>query len=296
MKIAIIGAGAVGSTIAYSLILKNIPADVLLVDTNEKRCRGEILDLQDIQSYNQTCGISAGLFKDARDANIIIIAAGARQEVGQSRMDLIATNKEVITQICNQLIPLRSDAIILMISNPVDILTTHAQRMLNISTNRIFSSGTLLDTQRLLATLSKRYKVAEQSIDVFILGEHGDTQFPAWSTAHIAGVPLCDFESCNQIELDAMAQEVAHRAYEIISCKGSTFFGIASCITTICQAIIHNQNLILPVSCYQKEFDLYLSMPAIIGKQGIEGIVPIKLNTQEYNQLKASAYTIKQRL
>lgn len=296
MKIAIIGAGAVGSTTAYTLILKNIPADILLVDANEKRCYGEILDLQDVQSYHQSPGVFSASFQQARDAGIIIIAAGARQTVGQSRTDLLITNKNVVAEICAQLIPLRSDAIVIIVSNPVDVLTTHAQRLLQLPTNRIFSSGTLLDTQRLATALCQKYGVAERSIQAYILGEHGDTQFPAWSNAHIAGVPLHDFESYNQIELDAIAQKVSQRAYEIIACKGSTFFGVASCITTICQAIIYNQQLVLPVSCYQKEFDLYLSMPAVVGKKGIEQIIPLQLNHQEQKQLHLSAETIKQGL
>lgn len=293
MRIAIIGAGAVGATTAYSILLKKLPAEIMLVDTNKKHCSGEILDLEDVVAYCQSPAVVCGDFASARSADIIIIAAGARQEPGQSRTDLATTNKAVITAICKELMPIASNSIVIMVSNPVDILVTLAQQITGLPHGKIFASGTSLDTQRLIAILSKKYSVAEQSITAYILGEHGDTQFPAWSTAQIAGIPLCEFGTCNVQELAAIAQSVSNRAGDIIACKGATYFGIAACVTQIVEAIMYDQKLVIPLSCYQKEFDLYLSMPCILGKNGIEQVLSTTLTQDEHKKLIICVESIK---
>ncbi len=287
-KIAIIGAGAVGSTTAYALMLKNIIAEIILVDIDEERCKGEILDLSDA-SFCSTSKIHGGTAQDAAQADIIIIAAGIRQKPKQTRIELIATNRSIISAILEQIRPISLHTIIIMVTNPVDILTLDAQQSSGLPRNQVFGSGTFLDTQRLCGILAKKLNIASQSIDAYILGEHGDTQFPAWSNAYIAGIPLHDFPQINQKELNQIAEKTRKKAYEIISCKGATYYGIATCVATMCQAIIFDQKLVMPLSCYIPSFDVCLSMPAVLGENGIEQILPIPLNEKEQQQLSHSA-------
>ncbi len=291
-KIAIIGAGAVGSTIAYALLLKNVTAEIILIDANEMRCRGEILDLSDAIALSETISITEGSFKDARNANIIVITAGKRQEPGQDRIALLEQNKKIITSIINSLKPINPNTIIIMVTNPVDIMTLIAQQHAKIPVSHIFGSGTFLDTQRLRSELSKRLAIASPSIHAYILGEHGDTQFPAWSSAYIGGTPLSSFKLPMQ-KLNEIAKHTKDKAYEIIACKGSTYYGIATCVATLCHIIVSDQKRIIPVSCYIQKYKVCLSMPAVLGKNGIEKIIEVPLNGHEKKQLMHSIATLK---
>jgi L-lactate dehydrogenase len=284
-KISIIGAGSVGSTIAYALLLKNIAAEVVLIDIDEIRCRGEILDLSDALSFCGPSLIHSGSTEDMQTSEIIIIAAGKRQQPGQERIALLKENKKVIESIINSIQPLRKDAIIIVVTNPMDLITRYAQELSHLPTSQVFGSGTFLDTQRLRGALSKKIKIAEQSIHAYILGEHGDTQFPAWSCARVAGISLSEF-GITQKELD-------HIAHETISCKGATYYGIATCVAALCRTIIFDQKRVTPVSCYIKEFDVSLSMPVVLGAKGIEQILTVPLNAKEEEQLARSIKTLK---
>lgn len=295
-KIAIIGSGAVGSTTAYAILWKNIAAEIILIDIDEKRCKGEILDLADTLPFCGASKIRQGTTKDAQHAHIIIIAAGARQKPGQPRAELITTNKNIIESIAHDLKDINKDAIIIMVTNPVDTLTLLAQKLLHLPQNQIFGSGTSLDSQRLRGLLCKKLSIAEQSINAYILGEHGDTQFPAWSSLYITGIPILNFPQITKEGLHNMAEETKNRAYEIIECKGATYFGIAACVADMCEAIIFDQKRIIPISSYNNNFDVCLSMPSVIGSKGIEQTLPIHLTTEEQALLKQSAeklYTIK---
>ncbi len=291
-KISIIGAGSVGSTIAYALLLKNIAAEIMLVDVDEIRCRGEILDLSDALPFCGPSLIHAGSTKNVQESEIIIIAAGKRQQPGQERIVLLKENKKIIESIMRSIQPLRKDAIIIVVTNPVDLITRYAQELSNLPTSQVFGSGTFLDTQRLRGALSRKINIAEQSIHAYILGEHGDTQFPVWSCARVAGIPLSDF-GITQKELDRIAQETKNKAYEIISCKGASYYGIATCVAALCRTIIFDQKRVTPVSCYIKEFDVSLSMPVVLGAKGIEQILTIPLNNKEKKQLNLSIKALK---
>jgi L-lactate dehydrogenase len=287
-KIAIIGAGSVGTTTAYALMLKNIAAEIIMVDIDETRCKGEILDLSDVLSFCGSSSVRTGSAQEAGQADIIIIAAGKKQKPGESRIDLIDTNKKIIASIMGTIKPISPHAVIIMVTNPVDILTLCAQEYSGLPRNQVFGSGTLLDTLRAKGLIARELNVAEQSVQLFILGEHGDTQVPAWSTAQIGGIPILD--TFTQKDLDLIAEKTRKKAYEIISCKGATFFGIASCIATMCEAILFNQKLIVPVSCFIERYTICLSMPAVLGQNGIEKIINIPLNQQEANKLDESAH------
>ncbi len=294
VKIAVIGAGAVGTTTAYAIMWKNIAAEVILVDLDQKRCLGEILDLSDAIPFSCTSCLSQGTFQQASQADIIIIAAGARQKAGQPREELLTTNWKVISSIIQSMQPINKNAIIVMVTNPVDILAYCAQQSSGLPKNQVFGSGTLLDTQRLRGIISKHVGVAQQSIEAFVLGSHGQIQFAAWSCASIASIPIAQYPNMTQHILDNMIKETTDRVFEIIECKGSTFFGIAACVADICECIIFNQKRALPVSSYIQEFGVSLSLPVILGEQGIEKIVPIPLNTHEQEQLQKAADHLKQ--
>ncbi len=291
-KIAVIGAGLVGSTVAYALMLKNVASEIILVDVDEKRCQGEVLDLSDALSFCYASKVRKGNLKDASKADIIVITAGSRRKPGQSRLDLIKVNKSIITSIIRGMMPLNPYAIILMVSNPVDIMTFLAQQISDLPKNQVFGSGTFLDTQRLCGFLAEKIGVSQQSIQAYILGEHGDSQFPAWSSAQIAGIPIIDFPGITTESLVQYARETKEKAYEIFDLKGATYYGIGACVAEICENIIFNQKRIMPVSCFIKELGVCLSMPAIVGEDGVEQILPIPLNEEEKESLNKSAHVL----
>lgn len=292
-KIAIVGAGVVGSATAYTLIMQNLASSLILVDINDIKCKGEVLDLSDAASFFTPADIEIGTLQDAGQADIAIITSGVPQKPGQSRIDLLHTNYEIIKNVIHGMKPLNPALIIIIVANPVDILTHLAQQIAGLPTNQVFGSGTLLDTQRLCYSISRTFNIAQESIHLYVLGEHGDSQFPVWSSATIAGVPLVDFPDIDQQELDKLADTAKHRAYDIIACKGSTAFGIAACIATYCKAIMLDTKMVMPVSCYREEFDICLSMPAVMGRHGIEQVLVPALNDEEKHKLQESAALLK---
>lgn len=293
-RIAIVGAGCVGSTTAYAILLRNIASEILLVDVNAQRCRGEVLDLSDAIPASSTARIIQGSFKDAALADIIVITAGARRKPGQSRLDLIKTNQSIITSIINQMVPINPKAVIIMVSNPVDLMTYWAQKVSGLPASQVFGSGTYLDTLRLRGMLAERLGVAEQSIQAFILGEHGDSQFAVWSSANVAGMPLKDFPHFDREQMDAVAKGAKQKGQEIISLKDATFYGIAVCVAQMCESIIFNQKRVMPISCYLDEYGVCIGMPAIIGENGIEQILSVPLDSIEQEKLALSVNTMSE--
>lgn len=291
-KIAIIGAGSVGSTTAYALMLRNVAAEIMLVDINEQRCTGEILDLADALPFCSASKVYKGTPQQAGQADIIIVSAGAAQKEGQTRPELFQVNKKIISSIFDDIKPIKKNSIVIMVTNPVDALTHHAQQVAGLPQQQVFGSGTWLDSQRLRGVLAQKLHVAEQSVNAFMLGEHGDTQFPAWSCASIGGKPITDFPDIKN-DLENIARCVRSKAYEIIKCKGSTFYGIATCVSVLCEAIIFNQKKVLPLSTFVKDYGTCLSVPVVLGNSGIEKQLPLELNAQEQQLFEASAQAIK---
>jgi len=292
-KIAIIGAGFVGSTTAYALLLKKITAEIILVDINETRCRGEILDLSDALFFDGASQIRAGTAQDAAKADIIIITAGQAQTPGQTRLELLKTNKSIISDIFTAIKPINPQTIIIMVTNPLDTLTSLAQSLSGLPHSQVFGTGTFLDTLRIRGIIAQQVGVAAASVNAYVIGEHGDSQCVAWSSADIAGTPISEFPGIKKENLERIAQQAKDKAYEIIACKGSTSFGIATCAAAICEAIIFNQKIIMPLSTYIPEYAVCLSMPAILGENGIEKILSIPLNDDEQKQLENSAQQLR---
>lgn len=287
--IAIIGAGAVGSTAAYAAIVRDIPAKIMVVDINVKKCEGEIEDLTDTLSMSGTSEVYGGSLQDAGQADIIVITAGIPQKAGQTRLELLKTNYDVVGSIVKAMKPIKKSSIIIVVTNPIDILTRYVQEVADLPKNQIFGSGTFLDTHRLRGLLGEHLHINPSSIHAYVLGEHGDSQFVAWSTAQVGCVPLSSFPELNQQTLDVLAQKAQHKAYDIIACKGFTSFGIAACIATYCENIIGDLKRVIPVSCFIEKYGVCLSMPAVIGAQGIEKILQPPLNDLEQKKLEASA-------
>ena len=293
VKIAIIGAGAVGSTTAYALMLRNIAAEIMLVDINDLRCQGELLDLSDTLPFCASSNIHIGTAQEARDADIIIFSAGISQKPGQTRLDLLTKNKEVVAAAFASLQPINPQAIIIMVTNPNDILTYQAQQLSGLPRNQLFGTGTFMDSLRLRGAIAQKLQVAQESIHAYVLAEHGDTQFAAWSCAMVAGIPLRSLPGITQKDLDSFEKQTHQKAYDIISCKGSTYYGIAACVTVMCESIIFDQKQVLPLSSFIPEFGVCLSLPSVLGEQGIERIMPISLDDKEQERLQQSAQMLK---
>lgn len=298
-KIAIIGAGAVGSTTAYTVMLKNLAAEVVLIDVNEQKEEGEVMDITDGMCFVETGCVQGADFKDAADADIIVVTAGLAQKPGETRMDLVKKNSEIIRSIFKQIGKIKSSAIVVMIANPVDVLTFIAQEVTGLPHTQVFGTGTALDTARLHQQVAKHLDVNAISVDGYILGEHGDSEFAAWSTVTVGGVPITKLIK-SKSELEKIELTVRREAYEIISRKGATFYGIAMTVTDILEAILFNQHKILPLSVRVKDWngvsDICLGVPAVLGRYGIEKVWPVSLPFGEKSKFKKSATIIKQYL
>jgi len=293
LTIAIIGTGNVGASIAYALILKDLVPHIILVDIDNKRCNAELLDLSNALPFCETSQLTIGNYKDAAQADIIIMCAGKPQKSGESRTELLNANKKIAESIFNELKPIHKNTIILMVANPVDSLTAYAQQISGLPTKQVFGSGTLLDTQRLCGILSKKINVAEQSIDAYVVGEYGDSQVCAWSSAHVANIPLSHFTQIKNDDYKKISDKVKNQAYEIIEGKGATYYGIATCVASICESIIYDQKRVLTLSTFIPKFNVCFSMPVVLGKNGIETILYPSLNEFEKEQLKVSAEQLK---
>jgi len=297
-KIAIIGAGAVGSTTAYTLMLKNLASQVLLIDVNEQKEEGEVLDIADGLCFVETGCVKGADFKDAANADIIILTAGAAQKPGETRLDLVNKNKAIVTSIFKSIGKIKSSAIIIVVSNPVDIITYMAQQLSGLPLNQVFGSGTGLDTARLRTAVGKHLGVYPQSVSGFVMGEHGDSEFVPWSTVSVGGVP--SKELINSKDQKKLENSVRTEVYEIINRKGATFFGIANVVSDIVEAVLFNQHKVMPASVRLSNYNgvngVCLGVPAVVSRNGIEKVWPVKLNFAEKKQFLNSAKTIKQYL
>ncbi len=300
-KAAIIGCGFVGSASAFALMESSLFSEIVLIDADKNRAEGEALDISHGLPFSKPMQIYAGNYEDISDASVVIITAGAGQKPGETRLDLVKKNTAIFKTIIPQITQYNKDGILLVVANPVDILTYVAKKISGFPDNRVFGSGTVLDTARLKYLLGKRLAVDSRSIHAFIIGEHGDSEIAAWSSANVSGIPLHNFcEMRGHFEHEKamieIAEDVKNSAYEIIEKKKATYYGIAMSVKRICEAIVRDEKSILPVSSIQNTdeiHDVALSMPVIVGKYGVEGAVPIELDDNEKAALKKSADTLK---
>ena len=301
-KVVIIGCGFVGAACAFSIMQSGLFSEMVLIDSDKSKAEGEALDISHGVPFAKPVKIYAGDYDDIKSASLIILTAGANQKPGETRLDLVKKNISIFKAIIPEINKRNFNGILLVVANPVDILTTAALKLSNLPENKVLGSGTVLDTARLKHELGRHLNVDSRSVHAFIIGEHGDSEIAAWSSANVSGIPLHKFcEMRGHFDhaenMKKIADEVKNSAYEIIAKKHATYFGIAMSVKRICEAIIRDEKSILPVSSmmhgeYGVE-NIALSMPAIVGKDGIETHVPIQLNEEEIEKLQHSAKTLK---
>ena len=301
-KVAIIGCGFVGSSSAFALMQSGLFSEMVLIDADVNRAEGEALDISHGLPFAKPMKIYAGSYEDIADAAIVIVTAGAGQKPGETRLDLVKKNVEIFKSIIPEIAKQDFNGILLIVANPVDILTYVAAKLSKLPQGRVFGSGTVLDSARLKYLLGEHLDVDNRSVHAFIIGEHGDSEMAAWSSANVSGIPLNDFCEMrgyfkHEESMKKILEEVKNSAYEIIEKKHATYYGIAMSVRRICEAIIRDEKSILPVSSIQKgEYgieNVALSIPAIVGREGVERVVPIKLSDTEKEELIKSANTLK---
>lgn len=302
-KAAVIGCGFVGSASAFSLMNSGLFSELVLIDADHAKAEGEAMDISHGVPFARPMKIYAGSYDDIVDAAIIIVTAGANQKPEETRLDLVHKNVAIFKSIIPEIARRNCKGILLIVANPVDILTYTALKLSGFEENRVIGSGTVLDTARLKTQLSQHLQVDSKSIHAFIIGEHGDSEIAAWSSSNVSGISMNEFCEMrghyhHREATEEIAEKVKNSAYEIIEKKRATYYGIAMAVKRICEVIIRDEKSILPISSMMHgEYgidDVVLSMPAIVGKNGLETKVPIALNEEEQKALKKSAETLKE--
>ena len=301
-KAGIVGCGFVGAACAYTLMQNGLFDELVLTDIDRARAEGEAMDISHGLLFARPMNIYAGGYDDLTDAAIVIITAGANQKAGETRLDLVKKNARILRSVLDELKKRNYGGMLLIVSNPVDILTRVAQQYSGLPENRVFGSGTVLDTARLRYLLGEHLSVDSRSVHAFIIGEHGDSEIAVWSSANVSGVPMHEFCEMrgfydHENAMREIGENVKNCAYEIIERKGATYYGIAMAVRRICEAVVRDEKSILPVSCaLHGEFGIdgaTLSIPCIVGKEGAEKIIPISLSDEEHTKLHYSAEMLK---
>lgn len=292
-KVVIVGCGNVGMAYAYALVINGSSVDELvLIDINKDKAEGEAIDLNHAMCYApKNIRVRSGNYTDCADASIVCICAGKNQAVGETRTDLINKNIEVFRDIIGQISKTSFSGIYLVATNPLDTMTYVTLKLSKFQPNKVFGSGTTLDTARLKFLIGKELDINAKDVHAYVLGEHGDSEFVAWDNATIAGNP------CNKLlsddQMGKISYDVRTSAYDIINKKGNTAYGIGMCLLKITNAILNNEHSILTISCYNSEHDIYFSKPALIGKNGIEREIFIKLSEKDSSKLLTSIETLQ---
>ena len=302
-KVVIVGAGDVGSSFAYSLAQSGAAEEIAIVDLNEDLMKGQVLDLVHGAPYYPTVKIYNGSNSDYADARVIVITAGAKQKPGESRLELLKKNINIIEGIISDIVQQKSEAIVIVVSNPVDVLTYFAWKKSGWPKRRVIGSGTVLDSARLRYLISEHCNVDVKNVHAYIIGEHGDSELAAWSMCHIGGTPLDEFllskNSSEIIEKDKIniEQSVKDSAYHIIDYKGATYYAVGMALVRITQTILRNERSILTVSmCLDGEYglsDVCLGVPCLVSSKGAEEIIEKSLPENEQNSLERSAEILK---
>lgn len=297
-KAAMIGCGFVGSASAFALMQSGLFSELVLIDANHDKAEGEAMDIAHGLPFAGQMKIYAGDYDDIVDAAVIIVTAGAAQKPGETRLDLVNKNVNIFKSIIPEIAKRNYKGILLIVANPVDILTYTAVKLSGLPENRVIGSGTVLDTARLKYALGEHLEVDSRSVHSFIIGEHGDSEIVAWSSTNVSGIPVNDFCELrghfnHEEAMHRIADDVKNSAYDIIEKKGATYYGIAMSVKRICECIMRDEKSILPISSMMHgEYGISgicLSMPTVVGREGVETRVPIQLNEQEESALSASA-------
>ncbi|MBO1512318.1 L-lactate dehydrogenase [Metabacillus bambusae] len=298
-RVALIGTGFVGSSYAFALLNQGVTEELVLIDLNKEKSEGDAMDLNHGLAFAPSpTKIWYGGYEDCNDADIVVICAGANQKPGETRLDLVAKNVKIFKTIVTDVMASGFDGIFIVATNPVDILTYAVWKYSGLPQSRVIGSGTILDTARFRYLLGEHFKVDTRNVHAYIIGEHGDTELPVWSHADIGGVPILETMTEEQEKLDEIFVNVRDAAYHIINRKGATYYGIAMGLVRLTKAILHNEHSILTVSCHLAgeygEDDVYIGVPAIVNRNGIQRVVELRLNEQEKKQFAYSANVLKE--
>lgn len=297
-KCGIIGTGNVGAASAYTLAVSGLFSEVLLLDAHMHRAEGEAADIAHGAALRRPCRVHAGGYADFADCGLVILAAGTNQRPGETREALLGRNRAILQSILEQLTAVNRDAVLLVVSNPVDVLTGYTLELSGFPAERVIGSGTVLDTAR----IKEKLGVDSRNVHAFMLGEHGDSEVAVWSSANISGADLDDFCLAAGIDdpesmLASLAREVTHAAYDIIERKGATCYGIAMAVRRIAEAIIRDEHAVLPVSTLARGAygieGVCLGLPAVVGRSGVSRVLDLPLSRDETERLLASAHKLK---
>ncbi|OQX93199.1 MAG: L-lactate dehydrogenase [Tenericutes bacterium 4572_104] len=305
-KVVIIGTGLVGMSYAYSLVNQGVVEELVLIDINKNKAVGESMDLNHGLAFSpRKMKIYAGEYSDCKDANLVVITAGVNQKEGESRLHLLNRNAKIMKSVVKEVMKSGFDGIFLVATNPVDILAYVVWKESKLPSSRVIGSGTSLDTARLRYEISSLINISVRNVHAYILGEHGDSEFVCWSNTFIGAKPILDvIEDMDEIEfedMDRIYNNVKNAAYEIIERKGATYYAIGIALVRITQAILNNENRILPISVlndgvYAVEKDVYIGLPAVLNKDGVHHVVKLKLNQEELEKLNNSANILRKHL
>jgi L-lactate dehydrogenase len=302
-KVTVIGAGFVGSTTAYTLMISGLLSELVLIDVNMEKAEGEIMDLNHGMPFVRPVRICRGTYKDCAGSDIVIITAGANQKPGETRMDLVHKNTSIFKSIISEIIKYNTDCILLVVTNPVDILTYVTYKISGFPRNKVIGSGTVLDTARFKYQLGDHVGIDPRNVHAYIIGEHGDTEVAAWSLTNIAGIPMdryCnDCRRCNnQLSKYDIYNDVRNAAYEIIKRKGATYYAVALAVRRIVEAIVRDENSILTVSSLLDNnyglTDVCLSLPTVVNSGGVDRILDLPLNDAEMSAFIKSGNSMKE--
>lgn len=295
-KVVLIGCGNVGMSYAYALLNQRTYVNKLvLIDLNKDRIDGEVMDLNHCLAYAPSkISISNGEYSDCKDARIVVIAAGAAQKTGETRMDLIHKNAAIFKDIVDKVMASGFNGIFVVATNPLDVMTYLTYKYSGLPASRVIGTGTSLDTARLQLLIGKKLCINPKNIQAYVIGEHGDSEFIPWSNANISLQNIKEFFT--KKELDDIEDDVRNAAYEIINRKGATYYGIGMAMVRITNAILGNENIIIPLSVYDEYNDVYIGMPAILNEKGAERRIRLSLTPLEEERLQNSINIIKENI
>jgi L-lactate dehydrogenase len=301
-RVAIVGVGSVGSTFAYALLLSGLAAEIVLIDANRAKAEGEAMDLNHTVPFAHPTSVWAGNYSDCTGAAVTVLAAGGNQKPGETRLDLINKNAAIWRSIVPEVAKHNPEGILLIATNPVDVLTYAAGKLSGLRWERVIGSGTILDTSRFRYLLSQHFGVDARSVHAYIIGEHGDSEVPVWSSANIAGMRLPQFCKAQGISYDQRTMEniflqTRDAAYRIIERKGATYYAVAAGLMRITQAILRDQSTVLSISSLIDDYhglaDVCFSLPTVIDRGGVEQVLHLELDNEEIEKLRHSAALLK---
>ncbi len=299
-KVVLVGDGAVGSAYAYSMMNQGIAEEFVIVDVVKERTEGDALDLEDAQVFTSPKNVYSGDYSDCKDADVVVITAGAPQKPGETRLDLVNKNLKILSSIVKPVVESGFDGIFVVAANPVDILTYATWKFSGFPKEKVVGSGTSLDTSRLRVALAKKFNVDPRNVEAYIMGEHGDSEFAAYDEATVGSKPLKVVAKEHGLTDDDLAKiedDTRNKAYEIINRKGATYYGVATCLMRITKAILRDENAILPIgAALNGEYgldDIFIGTPAIVNANGLGGVIEVPLSDKEKDLMAKSAETLK---